>query len=66
MAARRYEKYCTSERSERVKYFFNPRRELSYLQAAMDVMFYLLYKRQWTAKPFHFNSFVVWKTRSSM
>ena len=46
MAARRYEKYCTSERSERVKYFFNPRRELSYLQAAMDVMFYLLYKRQ--------------------
>ena len=29
------EKYFTSERSERVKYFFNTRREISYLQAAM-------------------------------
>ena len=29
------EKYFTRERSERVKYFFNTRRESSYLQAAM-------------------------------
>ena len=29
------EKYFTSERSKRVKYFFNTRREISYLQAAM-------------------------------
>ena len=41
MGARRYEislrveKYFTSERSEWVKYFFNTRREISYLQAAM-------------------------------
>ena len=24
-------------------------------------MFYLLYKHQWNTKPFHFNSFLVWK-----
>ena len=42
MAARRYEisprvlkKIFTSERSERVEYFFNTRREISYLHAAM-------------------------------
>ena len=29
------EKYFASERSERVKYFFNTRREISYLQATM-------------------------------
>ena len=29
------EKYFMGERSERVKYFFNTRREISYLQAAM-------------------------------
>ena len=29
------EKYFMCERSERVKYFFNTRREISYLQAAM-------------------------------
>ena len=42
MAARRYEisslrveKYFTSERNEQVKYFFNMKREISDLQAAM-------------------------------
>ena len=42
MAAWRYEisllvlkKYFTSERSEQVKYFFNTRREISYLRTAM-------------------------------
>ena len=42
MAAWRYEisllvlkKYFTSERSERVKYFEDTRREISYLRAAM-------------------------------
>ena len=29
------EKYFMSERSEQVKYFFNTRKEISYLQAAM-------------------------------
>ena len=28
-------KYFTSERSERIKYFFNTRREISYLHVAM-------------------------------
>ena len=51
----------TSEWSERVKYFFNTRRDISYLQAAMSVMFYLLYKHQLTTKPFQFNSFLMWK-----
>ena len=31
----RVEKYFTSERSERVKYLFNTRREISYVRAAM-------------------------------
>ena len=42
MAARRYQisfgvlkKFFTSERSERVEYFSNTRKELSYLRAAM-------------------------------
>ena len=30
------------------------------------VMFYLLYKHQWNTKPFHFNSFLVWKARFIM
>ena len=30
------------------------------------VMFYLLYKHQWNTKPFHFNSFLVWKARLIM
>ena len=51
------EKYFTSESSERVKYFFNTRRESGH------VIFYLLYKHQWNTKPFHFYSFLVWKAR---
>ena len=42
MAARRYQisvrvlkKFYTSERSERVEYFFKTRKEISYLRAAM-------------------------------
>ena len=31
----RVEKYFTSKRSERVKYFFNTSREISYLRAPM-------------------------------
>ena len=48
MAAWRYEisllvlkKYFTREHSERVKYFFNTRRKISYLQQA--AMKYILY-----------------------
>ena len=46
MAARRYEISLRVLQRERVKYFFNTRREISYLQAAGHVMFYLLYKHQ--------------------
>ena len=48
MGARRYEislrveKYFTSERSEWVKYFFNTRRGISYLQAAMQYSIYYI------------------------
>ena len=56
------EKYFMSELSEQVKYFFNTRREISYLH----VMSSLLYKHQWTTKPFHFNSFLVWKVQFIM
>ena len=30
------------------------------------VMFYLLYKHHWNTKPFHFNSFLVWKAQFIM
>ena len=49
MAAWRYEisllvlkKYFTSERSERVNDFFNARREISYLQGAMQCSIYYI------------------------
>ena len=35
----------------------------NFVSPSGHVMFYLLYKHQWTTKPFHFNSFVVWKAR---
>ena len=65
MATRRYEislrvassveKYFTSERSERVKYFQHEKR--NFVSPSGHVMFYLLYKHQWNTKPFHRNSF---------
>ena len=38
----------------------------NFISPSSHVMFYLLYKHQWTTKPFHFNSFLVWKVRSIM
>ena len=35
-------RYFTTERSERVKYFFNTRREISYLQATMLFSIYYI------------------------
>ena len=62
MAARRYEsfsssveKYFTSERSKRVKYFQHEKR--NFVSPSDHVMLYLLYKHQWNTKPFPWNSF---------
>ena len=33
----------------------------NFVSPSSHVMFYLLYKHQWTTKPFLFNSFLVWK-----
>ena len=38
----------------------------NFVSPSGHVMFYLLYKHQWTTKPFHFNSFLVWKARFIM
>ena len=59
------EKYFTSERSEWVKYFFQ-REKTNFVSPSDHVMFYLLYKHQWNAKPFYLNSFLVWKVRFIM
>ena len=52
MAAWRYE---ISSRVE--KYFTSERERTSEVCPSVHVMFCLLYKHQWTTKPFHFNSF---------
>jgi len=54
------EKYFTSERSERVKYFFKHERR-NFISPSDHVMFYLLYKHQRNAKPFNLNNF--WSER---
>ena len=43
------EKYVTSERSEQVKYFFNTRRDISYLQATWNS--FLVWKVKFIVKP---------------
>ena len=55
----------TSERNERVKYFFQHEKR-NFVSPSGYVMFYLLYKRQRNTKPFRFNSFLVWKERFIM
>ena len=44
--------------------FFQQKR--NFVSPSGHVMFYLLYKHQWTNKPYHFNSFLVWKERFIM
>ena len=34
----------------------------NFVSPSGHVMFYLLYKHQWNTKPFHFHSFLVWKS----
>ena len=59
------EKYFMSERSERVKYFFQHEKR-NFVSPSDHVMFCLLYKHHWNAKPFYLNSFLVWKVRFIM
>ena len=58
------EKYFTIERSERAKYFQHEKR--NFVSPSGHVMFYLLYKHQWNAKPFHWNSLILRKARYIM
>ena len=45
---------------------FFQREKKNFVSPSGHVIFYLLYKHQWTTKPFHFNSFLVWKVRFIM
>ena len=38
----------------------------NFVSPSDHVMFFLLYKQQWNTKPFHFNSFLIWKARFIM
>ena len=49
------EKYFTSKRRERVRYFQHEKRNS--VSPSGHAMFYLLYKHQWNTKPFYWNSF---------
>ena len=57
------EKYFTSERSERVKYFFNTKREISYLQAAMQYSIYYINTNEILN---HFTLIVFWCERHDL
>ena len=56
-------KYFTSERSERVKYFFNTRREISYLGAAMYCSIYYINTNE---LPNHFTLTGFWCERRDL
>ena len=51
------------EWAQRMSEIFFQHEKRNFVSPSGHVMFYLLYKHQWTTKPFHFNSFLVWKTR---
>ena len=59
----RVEKYFTSERSELVEYFFNTRREISYLQAAMKCSIHYINTNE---IPNHFTLIVFWCERCDL
>ena len=72
MAARRYEISLqvlrnisqVSAANEWNIFFQHEKRNL--VSPSDHVIFYLLYKHQWNAKPFYLNSFLVWKVRFIM
>ena len=48
-----------------VEIFFQHKNR-NFVSPSSHVMFYLLYKHQWITKPFHFNSFLLWKAQFIM
>ena len=57
MAARRYEISLWVLKILRTSDIFFQHEKRNFVSPSGHVMFYLLYKHQWTTKPFHFNSF---------
>ena len=55
--------FLTSARTSEI--FFQHKKR-NFLSPSGHVIFYLLYKHQWNTKPFHFNSFLVWKAQFIM
>ena len=49
------------EWTQRMSEIFFQHEKRNFVSPSGHVMFYLLYKHQWNTKPFHFNSFLVWK-----
>ena len=54
------------EWAQRTSEIFFQHEKRNFVSPSGHVMFYLLYKHQWTTKPFHFNSFLAWKARFIM
>ena len=48
---------------QRTSEIFFQHEKRNFVSPSGHVMFFLLYKHQWNTKPFHFNSFLVWKAR---
>ena len=57
------EKYFTRSLRSLVKFFFFQHNKRNFVSPSDHVIFYLLYKHQWNAKPLYLNSFLVWKVR---
>ena len=54
------------EWAQRTSKIFFQHLKRNFVSPSGHVMSSLLYKHQWTTKPFHFNSFLVWKVRFIM
>ena len=68
MAVRRYEISLRvlkniSRVSAANEWKFFQHKKTNFISPSSHVMFYLLYKHQWHTKPFHFNSFLLWKAQ---
>ena len=60
------EKYFTIAWAQRMSEIFFQHAKRNFVSPSDHVMFYSLYKHQWNAKPFYWNSFLVWKVRFIM
>ena len=54
------------EWAQRTSEIFFQHEKRNFVSPSGHVIFYLLYRHPWTIKPFHFNSFLVWKARFIM